>query len=294
MCQRWHIFHPGINGMLTYIIWDVNPDIFTFPVINHPLRWYGLLFALAFLASQQIMYWVYEKEGRPRSEVDTLTVYMVVATIVGARLGHVLFYDPVYYFQHPLKILMTWEGGLASHGGIIGILIALYLFARKTQVSYLWVLDRLTIVVELTCCMIRLGNLMNSEMVGIPTDVPWAFVFSRIDNIPRHPAQLYEAIHYLISFALLFWIWWKQRATMKNGFLFSWALIILFSFRFVDEFFKMNQEAFEDGLILNMGQLLSIPFILTGVAILVFHSRKPGGTIHNGTTRPDSEAWKEG
>jgi phosphatidylglycerol---prolipoprotein diacylglyceryl transferase len=260
--------------ILTYITWDISPDIFIFPVINHPLRWYGLLFALAFLISQQIMYFIYKKEGRPVIEIDTLTIYMVVATIVGARLGHVLFYDPYYYFQNPHKIIMIWEGGLASHGGIIGILIAIYLFARKTQVSYLWALDRISIVAALTFSMIRLGNLMNSEMIGIPTDLPWAFIFTSYDTIPRHPAQLYEAIHYFFCFVVLFWVWYRQRDKIKQGVLFSSSLIVLFSFRFIDEFFKMNQEQFEDELILNMGQLLSIPFILIGIVLLIFISKK--------------------
>lgn len=225
------------------------------------------------------MYFIYKKEGRPITEVDTLTIYMVVATIVGARLGHVLFYDPIYYFQNPHKILMTWEGGLASHGGVIGVLIATYLFARKINVSYFWVIDRISIVAALIFCMIRLGNLMNSEMIGVPTNLPWGFIFTSKDNIPRHPAQLYEAIHYLISFIVLFWVWSRQKERMKNGFLFSLALIIMFSFRFVDEFFKINQEQFEDGMILNMGQILSIPFILTGIVILILTIGKKQETI---------------
>ena len=260
--------------ILTYIIWDIDPNIFTFPIINHPLRWYGLFFALAFLISQQIMYFIYKKEGRPKKDIDTLTIYMVVATVVGARLGHVLFYDPVHYFQNPHKIIMIWEGGLASHGGVIGVLIGIYLFARNTNVSYLWALDRVSIVAALTFSMIRLGNLMNSEIIGTPTNAPWGFIFTSMDNIPRHPAQLYEAIHYFISFILLFWLWSVQRNRMKNGFLFSWALIIMFSLRFVDEFFKINQEQFEDGMILNMGQILSIPFILTGIILLILNSKK--------------------
>jgi prolipoprotein diacylglyceryl transferase len=229
----------GMNllNVLSYITWDINPDIFTIPIIDHPVRWYGLFFALAFLISQQIMYFIYRKEGRPSTEVDTLTVYMVVATIVGARLGHVLFYDPVHYFQNPQKIIMVWEGGLASHGGVIGVLVALYLFARKANVSYLWALDRISIVAALIFCIIRLGNLMNSEMIGVPTNVSWGFIFTRVDHLPRHPAQLYEAIHYLISFVILFWVWYRQKDKMNNGFLFSWALIIMFSFRFIDEFF---------------------------------------------------------
>lgn len=259
----------SLLNVLTYLIWDIDPDIFTIPFIHHPVRWYGILFALAFLISQQIMYIIYKKEGRPVSEIDTLTIYMVVATIVGARLGHVLFYDPIHYFQNPHKILMVWEGGLASHGGVIGILIAIYLFARKTNVNYLWALDRISIVASLTFCMIRIGNLMNSEMIGTPTNLPWAFIFTSKDHIPRHPAQLYEAIHYFIWFIVLFVLWYKLNDRMRNGLLFGWSLIILFSFRFVDEFFKIDQVEFEEGMILNMGQLLSIPFILTGIVILI-------------------------
>ncbi|MBX2967567.1 MAG: prolipoprotein diacylglyceryl transferase [Cyclobacteriaceae bacterium] len=260
--------------MLTYIIWDIDPDIFTIPIINHPVRWYGLLFALSFLIGQQIMYFIYKKEGRPVKEVDTLTIYMIVATIVGARLGHVFFYDPVHYFQNPHKTIMVWEGGLASHGGVIGVLIALFLFARKVNVSYLWALDKISIVAAFIFCMIRLGNLMNSEMIGIPTNQPWGFIFTSKDNIPRHPAQLYEAIHYFISFVILFWIWLRQKNRIKDGFLFSLALIIMFSFRFVDEFFKINQEQFEDGMILNMGQILSLPFILIGIVLLILTAGK--------------------
>jgi prolipoprotein diacylglyceryl transferase len=228
---------------------------------------------------QQIMFFIYKKEGRSIQEVETLTMYTMVATIVGARLGHVLFYDPIYYFQNPHKIIMIWEGGLASHGGVIGVLIATYLFARKTNVSYLWVLDRIAIVAALTFSMIRLGNLMNSEMIGLPTNLPWGFIFTSKDNIPRHPAQLYEAVHYFMSFIVLFWVWFKQKDKMKNGFLFSWSLIILFSLRIVDEFFKINQEQFEDGMILNMGQILSIPFILTGIVLLIFTIGKKRETV---------------
>jgi len=271
----------GVLNILTYIIWDVNPDIFTLPILNHPIRWYGLLFAGSLVISQLIMTYIYKKEGRSVAEVDTLAIYVVIATVVGARLGHVLFYDPVYYFQHPREIPMVWEGGLASHGGGIGVLIALYFFARKTKVSYLWILDRIVIIAALTGCLIRLGNLMNSEMIGLPTTLPWAFVFTNVDDIPRHPAQLYESLYCFVLFIVLFITWFKYRNHLQNGFLFSWFLIVLFTLRFIDEFFKINQEAFEDGMILNMGQLLSIPFVLTGVLILIVNARRKKMTIND-------------
>jgi phosphatidylglycerol---prolipoprotein diacylglyceryl transferase len=261
-------------NFLSYIIWDVNPDMFVIPFIDHPVRWYGVSWALGFIISNQIMEFIYKKEGRTITEIDSLTMYMVISTIIGARLGHCLFYDPVYYFNNPLRLIAVWEGGLASHGAAIGIFIGTYLFARKTKVEYLWILDRLTIVVALTGCCIRLGNLMNSEMIGLPTDLPWGFVFTRMDDVPRHPAQLYEAIYCLILFLALFWVWNKYKGHFKNGFMFAWFLIILFSLRFIDEFFKISQEAFEDDMVLNMGQILSIPLVLAGIVILISNGRK--------------------
>jgi len=261
-------------NFLSYIIWDINPDMFVIPYIDHPVRWYGVSWALGFIISNQIMEFIYKKEGRSITEIDTLTMYMVVSTIIGARLGHCLFYDPVYYFHHPLSLLAVWEGGLASHGAAIGIFIGVYFFARKTKVNYLWILDRLTIVVALTGCCIRLGNLMNSEMIGRPTDLPWAFIFTSTDDLPRHPAQLYEALYCLVLFIGLFWVWHTYRARFKNGSMFGWFLIILFTLRFIDEFFKISQESFEDDMILNMGQILSIPLVLTGIIILLMNQRK--------------------
>jgi phosphatidylglycerol---prolipoprotein diacylglyceryl transferase len=255
--------------LISYITWDINPDIFVIPGINHPVRWYGLSWAFGFLVSQQVMYHIYKREGRSREEIDTLTIYMVVAAMVGARLGHVLFYDPVDYFRNPLSILRIWEGGLASHGAAIGVLIALYFFSRKTHVNYLWIVDRLVIVSALMGCLIRLGNLMNSEMIGLPTSLPWGFVFTSVDNTPRHPAQLYEAIYCLFLFIFLFLLWRTKRNQIKEGFLTGCFLIILFSLRFVDEFFKIDQVPFEKEMVLNMGQLLSIPFVIIGIAILL-------------------------
>ena len=274
------------SNLLTYVVWDVDPDIFTIPFINHPVRWYGLAWAFGFLISQQIMYFIYKKEGRSIKEIDSLTIYMLIGTMVGARFGHILFYDPINYFHNPLKIFAIWEGGLASHGGAIGILIVVLLFSRKTSVGYLWLLDRLAIVTAFTGCLIRLGNLMNSEMVGLPTTKPWGFIFTLIDDTPRHPAQLYEAFYCFFLFLLLFWIWYKYRDQLQTGFIFGWFLILLFSLRFIDEFFKINQESFEDSLLFNMGQILSIPFILTGVVILVWNARK-GRAAYATETLPD-------
>ena len=266
----------NLTAFLSYIVWDVNSDIFTIPYINHPVRWYGLSWALGFLLSQQVMYFIYKKDGRSREEVDTLTIYMVIAAIAGARLGHILFYDPIDFLREPHRIFAIWEGGLASHGGAIAVLIALYFFSRKTKVKYLWIVDRLVIVSALTGMLIRLGNLMNSEMVGIPTTLPWGFVFTRIDNLPRHPAQLYEAIYCFMLFVFLFGTWYKKRATLVDGFLTGWFLVILFSLRFVDEFLKVNQVSFEDNMMLNMGQLLSIPFVIIGIVILIMSYRRKG------------------
>lgn len=280
----------NLLSALNYIVWDVDPTLFTIPFINHPIRWYGLLFSLAFLTGQQIMYFIYRKEERPVGEVDTLTIYIVIATILGARLGHVLFYNPTYYFQNPGKIIMMWEGGLASHGGVVGVLIATYLFARKMKVSYLWVLDRISIVAALAFSMIRVGNLMNSEMIGIPTNMPWGFVFTSTDNLPRHPAQLYEAIHYFIVFIVLFSAWYKLKDRMQNGVLFGWSLIILFSLRFVDEFFKINQAQFEEGLMMNMGQALSLPFIAFGIGLLLLIKHRKSQNVSNSRAVSDEEA----
>lgn len=260
-----------------FILWNVNPDIFVIPGLDHPVRWYGVSWALAFFFSQQVMYHIYQKENRSRQEVDTLTIYMVVASLVGARLGHVLFYDPLDYLAEPWRIFAIWEGGLASHGGAVGILFALYLFARKTNVPYLWIVDRMVIVSALSGIFIRLGNLMNSEVVGIPSSVPWAFIFTRIDNTPRHPAQLYEALYCLVIFAGLFYLWARYRQKIPMGAMTGFFLITLFTLRFVDEFFKINQVSFEENMPLNMGQLLSIPFVVVGALLLIHaYSRKPG------------------
>jgi prolipoprotein diacylglyceryl transferase len=259
----------NLLSFLSYITWDVNPDAFTIPFIDHPVKWYGLSWALGFLLGQQIMYFIYKREGESVKDVDTLTLYIIVSALIGARFGHFLFYDPSVFITDPLQILLPPYAGLASHGGAIGTALGVYFYAKKENINYLWIVDRLVIITALAGCFIRLGNLMNSEVVGTPTTVPWAFIFVAFDGIPRHPAQLYEAIYCFFLFLILFWLWSTKRTTLNNGVLTGWFLIVLFTLRFVDEFFKINQEPFEADLVLNMGQILSIPFVIIGVVILL-------------------------
>jgi len=256
--------------MFLEIVWDVKPEIFEFG--KFAMRWYGLLFATAFMAGQYIMNGIYKKEGRTVQEVDSLLMYVIAATVLGARLGHCLFYQPDYYLANPIEILKIWEGGLASHGAAIGILLGLYLYARKFEVSYLWVLDRVVIVVALGGFFIRLGNLMNSEIVGKATDLAWGFVFVNCmdcGNIARHPAQLYEAISSLILFFALFAIYNRFQRQTPKGLIFGIFMVVLFGLRFCYEFLKENQVDFEQNMSLNMGQILSIPMVLAGIVILI-------------------------
>ena len=259
---------------LLFIHWNVDPEAFTIPGIDWPIRWYGILFVIGLILSQQIMLRVFRVEGKPEKLIDDLTLYIVLGTVVGARLGHILFYDIGYYLSNPLEILIIWHGGLASHGGAIGILVALWLFCKKHKIGYLWMLDRLVIVVILTGGFIRLGNLMNSEILGVTTDVPWAFVFERIDAQPRHPAQLYESIFCFILLPVLYFMWSKRRHVLNTGVIFGVFMIALWTFRFLIEFLKVDQESFNNPLALNVGQLLSIPFALTGIIIIYLVNRK--------------------
>lgn len=368
-------------SMLNYIIWNGNPEIFSYGSFS--LRWYGLFFALGFLISQQFMYYFYKKEGKPEKDVDTLTIYMVIATILGARLGHVIFYQPEIITENPLSIFLPFEfspfrftglQGLASHGAAIGILTALWLYSRKKKPgqTFLQVVDRIVIVVALTGALIRLGNYFNSEIIGLPTSKAWGVVFvnkftdaitdPRVDregivesviikpndSIPvtnptrvalniyifyksgvvgdrprdftditarnllsnslseyfdgagentktrgqiledgkvaarittlgiiRHPAQLYESISCVILFVFLFWIWSKYKENLPPGRLLGIFLIWCFGLRFLFEFLKENQEAFEDSMPLNMGQILSIPMVIAGIVIVfISYQRK--------------------
>jgi phosphatidylglycerol---prolipoprotein diacylglyceryl transferase len=250
------------------VIWNVDPEIIRIGSIA--IRWYGLLFALGFILGYIIVGKMFKTEHIAPKVLDTLTTYMVVGTVIGARLGHCLFYEPGYYLSNPILILKIWEGGLASHGAAIGILVALYLLSRKIKKPYLWILDRVVIVVALAGLCIRMGNLMNSEIYGTETNLPWGFIFAREnETVPKHPTQIYEGLSYLFIFFLLYFIYRKNTKNLKTGYIFGLFLILLFSVRFIIEFIKEPQVGFEASMILNMGQILSIPFILTGVFILI-------------------------
>ncbi len=250
------------------IHWNADPTLFALGPLA--IRWYGLLFAAAFLIGFYLMQWIYRREQQPLEELDRLLLYLLIGTVVGARLGHVLFYDPGYYFAHPLDILKIWEGGLASHGGALGILLALFLYQRKhSYVSYLWLLDRLAIPAALGGMFIRIGNFMNSEILGIPTGGNWGVVFQRVDALPRHPVQLYEATVYALIFLVLLLLYRRPAIRMRAGALFGALMVLVFVARFFLEFFKTRQAAYEASFQISVGQWLSIPFVLLGLALLV-------------------------
>ena len=276
---------------LLSINWNPEPELFN--LFGHlPLRYYGLLWGIGILLACIIVQREYRDRKISDEKFSPLFFYCVIGITLGARLGHCLFYQPEYFLNHlwemilPVKFLPNgewqWIGyrGLASHGGTLGLIIALWLYCRKTKLHYMDVLDMIAVATPITACCIRLANLMNSEIIGKPTDVPWAFVFERVDMLPRHPAQLYEAIAYFIFFlgmAYLYNLGQKKQRTSSpyyhRGFFFGLCLTEIFTFRFFIEFLKENQVDFEDGMALNMGQWLSIPFILIGIYFMCFYGK---------------------
>ncbi len=264
--------------MLTlYITWNPDPEIFHIGSLS--IRWYGVLFALSFFCGYLLITRFFKKENVPVKLVDELTTYMVIGTIIGARLGHCLFYEPEWYLTHPIDILKIWEGGLASHGAAVGILLAIFIFSIKIKRNFLWLMDRVVIPVALAGFFIRTGNLINSEIVGKPCDLPWAFLFLNASNPQfaidlRHPAQVYEALSYLMIFFILIIYYYKKDGSPKEGKLFGMFMVLVFGVRILIEFVKEPQVGFEKTMLLNMGQLLSIPFILLGL-ILIFRKEKP-------------------
>jgi phosphatidylglycerol:prolipoprotein diacylglycerol transferase len=263
-----------------YIYWNVDPEIIN--VFGISIRYYGLLFVSGLILCIYILGWIYKREKIPVENLEILSIYGMIGILVGARLGHCLFYEPSYYFAHPLEIILPIQPlpgggykfsgyqGLASHGGVLGLLIALYFYSRKTKHSMIDTIDLIGVVAGLSFGFIRLGNFMNSEIIGIPTTKPWGVIFERVDNVPRHPAQLYEAISYFIIFTIMMILYKKMRARLKNGFLFGLATVLFFTARFIIEFVKENQVGFEDGMTLNMGQLLSLPYIAMGIGFIIY------------------------
>jgi len=249
--------------------WNMDQEIVHF-FGPFGLRWYSLLFLGGILTGYHFFAKMLVAEGKPVELRETLLYYVVLGTVIGARLGHCLFYDPAYYFSNPIRILKVWEGGLASHGGFTGVIIAVYLFARKTkEVSFFWLVDRLSIWGILVGAFIRVGNFFNSEIIGRVTDVPWAVIFLKVDQMPRHPSQLYEALGYgTISLGLYLFYRFCDRKPL-DGRLLGLAFCIAYTFRFLVENLKENQVKYEDQMMFNMGQLLSVPFILLGVCLII-------------------------
>lgn len=244
--------------------WDASPVIISFG--NFSIGWYGILFASGFFFGFYIMRWVYVREGKSLATLDNIFIYMVLGAVIGARLAHCLFYDPIYYLSNPFEILKIWQGGLSSHGGVAGMLLAMYIYAKQTaDIEFMWLLDRMTLVIALGSFFIRMGNFFNSEILGVVTEVPWAIVFSRVDSLPRHPAQLYEAAVYLLLFIFLVYLYVKHINKFKPGFMMGLLMVVIFGSRFIIERFKIPQESFEPILNLNMGQWLSIPVVMLGL-----------------------------
>jgi prolipoprotein diacylglyceryl transferase len=272
-------------AVLAQITWDVSPVIFHLGPL--PIRWYSLGWLLAFAVGFYLVRWIYRREGKPEEDLESILLFMILGAIIGARLGHCLFYRPDYYLAHPLEIVAFWKGfrGLASHGGAIGVLVSLYIFSRRhPNQPYFWLIDRVAGPAALGGFFVRMGNLMNSEILGIPTDVPWAMVFVRVDAIPRHPAQAYEAISYLLIFFLIFFLYRWKGPKLPSGFLSGAFLATVFGARFFIEFVKERHAAFEVGLPLSMGQILSIPIVALGLG-LIFWALKKGAETEGGETR---------
>jgi len=263
-----------------FITWDVHPEIVNISGIS--LRYYGLLFICGLILAGYVLKQMLPGTRLTVADLERFSVFAVVGVFLGARLGHCLFYEPLYYLHNPLEMLLpvardaygtyhfTGYQGLASHGGVIGMMIALMLYARTARQNFVYTLDMVAVVAPLSGCFIRIANLMNSEIIGCPTNVPWAFIFVREDMFPRHPAQLYEAVVYLLIFLFsLLFLHRRHKNMTGTGFFAGWTLLLVFTARFMIEFVKERQVTFEDGMTLDMGQWLSIPFIAVGVGLVI-------------------------
>lgn len=270
-----------MNNLLAYIVWD--PDVIAFHIGSYGIHWYALWWIIGLVGAYFMVRWLYKDQKLRDEDFDPLFIYCFFGIIIGARLGHCLFYEPDYFLssgKHIVEMFLPirfMEGGgwkfigyqgLASHGGTLGLMIALWLYWRKTHLNLWQVLDDIAIATPITACCIRLGNLWNSEIIGKVTDVPWAFIFERVDQAPRHPGQLYEAIAYFLFFFVGWYFYRQGKKKAGSGFFFGLCLTLIFTFRFFIEFTKDIQEPFEAGMPLDMGQILSIPFIILGLACI--------------------------
>jgi len=277
--------------MNIFITW--NPNVVALDLGFIAIRWYSLFWAIGLISVYLLMHRLYRQQKIREEQFEPMFMYCFLGILIGARLGHCLFYEPGYYLSHPIEMLLpfrnvpgkgwTFTGyeGLASHGGTLGLMIALWLYAKHVGLKFLHVLDNVAIVTPICACAIRLGNLMNSEIIGRPTDVPWAFIFERVDMLPRHPGQLYEAICYAIFFGIHWFFYRRYPQKVGSGFFFGLCLFLIFTSRIFIEYTKENQEAFEEGMLLNMGQLLSIPFVVLGLYCMFRSSRAAEKTNHS-------------
>ncbi len=272
-----------IGNLLLYINWNPNPELFH--ILSLPIKYYGLFWAIGIILGYMVVKYQFKDKGIGEKLFEPLFLYCFLGIFIGARLGHCLFYDFAYFSQHPLEIILpvhflpqggwvfTGYAGLASHGGTLGLIVALWLYCRKTKLNYMDVLDMIAVATPITACWIRLANLMNSEIIGMQSDASWAFIFERVDMIPRHPAQLYEAIAYLLLFFVMIFLYKNYNKKLHRGFFFGLCLVAIFTFRFFIEFLKENQVSFEDTMTFNMGQWLSVPLVLLGL-VSIYYGKK--------------------
>lgn len=272
-----------IDNLPLFINWNPNPELFH--LFSLPIKYYGLFWAIGIILGYMAVKYQYKDKKISEKLFEPLFLYCFVGIFLGARLGHCLFYDFAYFSQHPLEIILpvhflpqggwkfTGYAGLASHGGTVGLIISLWLYCRKTKLNYIDVLDMIAVATPITACWIRLANLMNSEIIGHKTDVAWAFIFERVDMVPRHPAQLYEAIFYLLLFFVMIYLYKNYNKRVHRGFFFGLCLVAIFVFRFFVEFIKENQVDFEETMTLNMGQWLSVPLVILGL-VSIFMGKK--------------------
>lgn len=253
---------------MEHLVWNIDPNIFTWGGIQ--LRWYGLLFVASFFLGLSIMTWIYKREGRDPIVLDAMLLYIMAGAVIGSRLMHCFAYEPSFYLANPIEILKVWKGGLASHGGMLGVIFALYLFSLRYKESFGWLLGRITIVGALTASFVRFGNFFNSEILGKPSDLPWAIVFERVDSIPRHPVQLYEGFAYLFLVLILWLTYRAVSSSFASKILPAIFLTYMFIVRFLLEYSKTRQADYVTDLPFSTGQMLSLPFIIMGIVWLIW------------------------